>query len=465
MTHPSTQPDALAIAASIRAGEVTAREVVEESIARIEERNPELNAVVGRRYDAALADVDAGLPAGPLSGVPFLVKDLGTEVAGVPSTSGSRLFADHVPAADSEIVRRYKAAGLVVLGTTNSPEFGLNASTEPLLHGPARNPHDHSRSTGGSSGGSAAAVAAGMVPAAHATDGGGSIRIPAAACGLVGLKPSRGRTTGHPDTGTLAGPVSVPHAVTTSVRDSAALLDVIAGPLPGEAFSAPAPLTTFLDAASREPGRLRVGVATEVNGFDVDPACRDAVLAAAKLCEALGHHVEETTAGFDPAEVAASSSVLMGADLVVIIEDRLAELGRENLGPGDVEPFTEMLYGYFSTLTGTQVHRALRAAQDIGWRLGAHLRRYDVLLTPTLTAPTPPLGLLDTSRPEVMWQHGSTYSAWTSVLNVTGMPAISLPLGQAPDGMPVGVQFAADLGREELLISLAAQIEAASPWC
>ncbi|TIC85105.1 amidase [Nocardioides sp. GY 10113] len=459
MTLPSTHPDALATAASIRAGEVTAREVVEAAIARIEERDPALNAVVGRRYDAALAEVDAGLPAGPLSGVPFLVKDLGADVAGIPSTSGSRLFADNVPTADSEIVRRYKAAGLVVLGTTNSPEFGLNASTEPLLHGPARNPHDHSRSTGGSSGGSAAAVAAGMVPAAHATDGGGSIRIPAAACGLVGLKPSRGRTTGHPDTGTLAGPVSVPHAVTTSVRDSAALLDVIAGPLPGEAFSAPGPRTTFLDAASREPGRLRIGVATEIAGFDVDPACRDAVLATAKLCESLGHDVEEAAAGFDPAEVAASSGVLMGADLVVTIDDRLAELGREKLEPGDVEPFTEMLYGYFSGLTGTQVHRALRAAQDIGWRLGRHMSRYDVLLTPTLTAQTAPLGLLDTSRPEVMWQHGSTYSAWTSVFNVTGMPAISLPLGQAPDGMPIGVQFAADLGREELLISLAAQLE------
>ncbi|TYL49935.1 amidase [Nocardioides sp. BGMRC 2183] len=467
-THPVDR-DALGLAQAIRDGEISAREAVETSIARIEERNGPLNAVVGRRFEAALAEVDAGLPDAapdaPLAGVPFLIKDLGTEVAGIPATSGSRLFADNVPSVDSELVRRYKRAGLVVLGTTNSPEFGLNASTEPLLHGPSRNPYGLDRSTGGSSGGSAAAVAAGMVPAAHATDGGGSIRIPAAICGLVGLKPSRGRTTGHPDTGTLAGPVSVANAVTTSVRDSAALLDAIAGPLPGEAFAAPGPRTTFLDAVSREPGRLRIGVATEArNATDLDPEARQAVLEAAKLLESLGHHVEEMVPSFDPAEVGGASGVLMGADLVVMIEDRLAALGRDALEPGDVEPFTEMLVGYYAGLTGNQVHRALRKAQEVGWELGQDFTTYDVLLTPTLKAPTPPLGLLDTARPESMWEHGSTYSSWTSVFNVTGMPAISLPLAQAADGMPIGVQLAADLGGEELLLSLAAQVEQATPF-
>lgn len=465
----SAVPDAWETARAVRDGETTARAVVEAAIAAITERNPQLNAVVGRRFEAALAEVDAGLPDAaanaPLRGVPFLVKDLGTEVAGVAATGGSRLFADHVPTADSELVRRYKRAGLVVLGTTNSPEFGLNASTEPLLHGPTHNPYRQGRSAGGSSGGSAAAVAAGLVPAAHATDGGGSIRIPAAMCGLVGLKPSRGRTTGHPDPGTLAGPVSVAHAVTTTVRDSAALLDAVAGPMPGEAFSAPAPRTTFLDAVGREPGRLRIGLATEHRGgADVDPECLEPVLATAKLLESLGHHVEETVASFDPADVGGASGVLMGADLVVTIEDRLAALGRESLAPGDVEPFTEMLFGYYGTLTGTQVHRALRRAQEIGWELGRDFTRYDVLLTPTLRTTTPPHGLLDTSRPEAMWEHGSTYSTWTSVFNVTGMPAISLPLGRAADGMPLGVQLAADLGGEELLLSLAAQVEAAAPW-
>lgn len=457
--------DALATAAAIRAGEVSAREVAERAIARIEEADPRLNAVVARRYDAALAEIDAGLPDGPLSGVPFLVKDLGSEVAGLPATGGSRLFADVMPAADSELVRRYKRAGLVILGMTNVPELGLNASTESQLFGPAHNPRDLSRSTGGSSGGSGAAVAAGLVPAAHATDGGGSIRIPAAMNGLVGLKPSRGRTTGAPDPGTLAGPVSVPHALTTTVRDSAALLDTIAGGLPGEAFGAPSPHTgTFLDAVGADPGRLRIGLATTSrNGPDLHPEVREVVLAAARLCEELGHHVEEMVPAFDAVEVGATSGVLMGADLAVTIEDRLAALGRE-LAPGDVEPFTEVLLGYYKTLSGTDVHRALRRAQEIGWEVGTAFTTYDVLLTPTLARPTPPLGLLDTTNPEAMYEHSSIYSAWTSVFNVTGMPGISLPLGAGSDAMPIGVQFVADLGHEARLLTLAAQLEQAAPW-
>lgn len=464
MTRSTEALDAIGTADAVRRGELSARDAVEAAIARIEEVDPRVNAVVGRRFDEALAEVDAGLPDGPLTGVPFLVKDLGTEVAGLPATQGSRLFADAISTADSELVKRYKRAGLVVLGTTNTPEFGLNASTESQLHGPARNPRDLTRSTGGSSGGSAAAVAAGVVPAAHATDGGGSIRIPAAMCGLVGLKPSRGRTTGHPDPGTLAAPVSVAHAVTTSVRDSAALLDVIAGVLPGEAYAAPSPSGTFLAATEREPGRLRIGLATRArHGVDTDPACLDVVRAAAELCEDLGHHVEEMVPAFDVADVGATSGVLMGADLVVMVEDRLAALGR-GLEPGDVEPFTAVLLDHYRGLTGTDVHRALRRAQQIGWELGAAFTTYDVLLTPTLAEPTPPLGLLDTTRPETLYEHGSTYSAWTSVFNVTGMPAISLPLGADESGLPIGVQLAADLGQEELLLSLAAQIERAVPW-
>lgn len=258
--------------------------------------------------------------------------------------------------------------------------------------------------------------------------------------------------------------MSVAHAVTTTVRDSALLLDVVAGPLPGEAFSAPAPDGTFLDAVSREPRRLRIGVATEVPGGPAThPACRDAVLAAARLLERLGHQVEEVVPAYDAGEVGTTSGVLMGADLVVTVEDRLAQLDRA-LRPDDLEPFTHVLLEHYRTLTGTDVHRALRRAQEIGWRLGAMFTTLDVLLTPTLACPVPPLGLLDTSRPESLYEHGSTYSAWTSVLNVTGMPAVSLPLGTDEDGMPVGVQLATDLGGEQLLLSLAAQVERAAPW-
>ncbi len=456
--------DAVALAEMVVTGEVSARELVQEAIHRIEKHNPSVNAVVGTRFEQALADVEAGLPAGPLTGVPMLVKDLGTEVRGLPSTQGSRLFSEGTADQDSELVSRYRRAGMVVLGTTNTPELGLNASTEPQLFGPTRNPYDLARSSGGSSGGSAAAVAAGLVPVAHGSDGGGSIRIPSAMCGLYGLKPSRGRVTGSPDPGTLAAPVSVHHALTTSVRDSALLLDVAAGPMPGEAFGAPTPQGTFLEATTREPGRLRIGVATAPrNGVETDARCVEAVLAAARLCEELGHDVSEMVPAFDVEDVGAASGTAMGADLVVAVEDRLEALGRE-LREDDLEPFTHLLLEHYRGLTGTQVTRALRRLQEIGWEVGHAFTRFDVLLMPTLARPTPALGQLDTLRPESIYELATVYSAWTSVFNVTGMPAMSMPLSTDDLGLPLGVQFAADLGQETTLLSLAAQIERTAPW-
>ncbi|MFE7711826.1 amidase, partial [Streptomyces sp. NPDC057486] len=264
--------DAVGTAAAVRSGEVDARAVVEDAIARIERLNPQYNAVIHTRFDRALEEVDAGLPDGPLRGVPVLIKDLGTDVAGLPSTGGSRLFAEGLAARDSELVARYRRAGMVVLGTTNTPELGLNASTEPALFGPTRNPWSTAHSPGGSSGGSAAAVASGMVPVAHASDGGGSIRIPSAACGLFGLKPSRGRVSPAPRPTTLSGLVSAHHAVTTTVRDSALLLDIATGPLPGDAYAAPTPADSFAAVARREPGRLRIGLITALpDGPEVHP--------------------------------------------------------------------------------------------------------------------------------------------------------------------------------------------------
>ncbi|GIH70837.1 amidase [Sphaerimonospora thailandensis] len=456
--------DAVALAAAIRSGEISAREAVEDAIARIEKHNPALNAVVGFRFEEALDEVEAGLPEGPLTGVPVLIKNLGADVAGLPSTSGSRLFANYVPEHDSELVRRYRQAGMVVLGTTNTPELGLNASTEPALFGPTHNPHRRGFSPGGSSGGSAAAVAGGMVPVAHASDGGGSIRIPAAMCGLFGLKPSRGRVTGFPDPGTLAGPVSVNHALTTTVRDSALLLDIAAGPMKGEAFSAPAPRTSFLDATRRDPGRLRIGMAVkQTNGPETDAECVAAVERVATLCERLGHEVTETDCGFDYAEAATTSATAMGTELVVAIDDWLAFLGRE-LRDDDLEPFTHFLLEQYRRLSGADVTRAMRGVQEIGWKLGTKFDTFDVLLTPTLARPTPEHGVLDTGRAETMYESAPLFSCWTSPFNVTGMPAMSLPLAADQRGMPLGVQFAADLGGEELLLSLAAQLEQASPW-
>ncbi|MFC8869831.1 amidase [Streptomyces sp. NPDC057148] len=457
-------PAAVATAAAVRNGESDARTVTEEAIARIEKLNPALNAVIHTRFEAALAEVAAGLPDGPLHGVPMLVKDLGTEVEGLPATGGSRLFAATTARRDSELVARYRRAGAVVLGTTNTPELGLNASTEPALFGPTRNPWSGTHSPGGSSGGSAAAVAAGLVPVAHASDGGGSIRIPAAACGLFGLKPSRGRVSPAPRPTTLSGLVSGHHAVTTTVRDSALLLDVAAGPLPGDAYAAPRPEAPFAELARRDPGRLRIGLFTGLrDGPEVHPDCAGAARAAALLCERLGHEVVETTARYRPADVGRTSGVLMGADLVAQIDARLATLGRP-LADDDLEPFTRLLHETYRALPAADVSRALRRAQEIGWEVGAAFREVDVLLSPTLAQPTPPLGTLDTSAPESVYRHASVYSAFTSVHNVTGMPAMSVPFGHDTQGLPLGVQFAAPLGGEGVLLALAAQLEEAAPW-
>lgn len=457
-------PDAVSTAAAVRSGERDAQAVTEEAIARIEDRDPALGAVIHTRFDAARAEVAAGLPDGPLRGVPMLVKDLGTEVDGLPATGGSRLFAAVTARRDSELVARYRRAGAVVLGTTNTPELGLNASTEPALFGPTRNPWSPAHSPGGSSGGSAAAVAAGLVPVAHASDGGGSIRIPAAACGLFGLKPSRGRVSPAPRPTTLSGLVSGHHAVTTTVRDSALLLDVAAGPLPGDAYAAPEPSAPFAALARRDPGRLRIGLLTELpGGPDVHPESAAAARAAGLLCERLGHDVAETTARYRPEDVGRTSGVLMGADLVAQIDARVERLGRP-LADDDIEPFTRVLYEHYRALPAADVSRALRRAQEIGWEVGAAFRAYDVLLSPTLARPTPRLGTLDTSRPESIYEHASVYSAFTSVHNVTGMPAMSVPFGHDGDGLPLGVQFAAPLGAEGLLLALAAQLERAAPW-
>ncbi|MFJ8861394.1 amidase [Streptomyces sp. NPDC102451] len=458
------RPDAVATAEAVRSGASDARTVTEEAIARIQALDPALGAVVHTRFEAARADVAAGLPDGPLRGVPMLVKDLGTDVAGLPATGGSRLFADVTARHDSELVARYRRAGAVVLGTTNTPELGLNASTEPALFGPTRNPWSTSHSPGGSSGGSAAAVAAGMVPVAHASDGGGSIRIPASACGLFGLKPSRGRVPPAPRPTTLSGLVSGHHALTMTVRDSALLLDVAAGPRLGDAYTAPPPAEPFAETARRAPGRLRIGLLTALpDGPDVHPACAGAARAAGLLCERLGHEVVETTARYRPADVARTSGVLMGADIVAQIEARLAVLGR-SLANNDIEPFTRVVYETYRALPAADVSRALRRAQEIGWEVGAAFHRFDVLLSPTLARPTPLLGTLDTTDPESIYRHASDCSAFTSVHNVTGMPAMSVPLGRDDDGLPVGVQFAAPLGGEGVLLALAAQLEQEAPW-
>ncbi len=456
--------DATALAAAVRAGELSARESVETAIERIENLNGRLNVMVGERFEQALVEADGGLPDGPLTGVPTLLKSLGADVTGLPTTRGSRLFADKVAQADSELVRRYRAAGMVVLGTTNTPELGLNASTESALHGPTRNPWRDSHSSGGSSGGSAAAVSAGMVPVAHANDGGGSIRIPASMCGLFGLKPSRGRVSPAPYPATLAAVTSVQHAVTRSVRDSAALLDLVSGALPGDAYGIAAPRSTFAEAVGRDPGRLRVGLVTSLpDGPQTHPDCVAAAEQGARLAESLGHDVVAMEATWHTPDVQATAGVLMGTAMVAAVEERLGELGRD-LHDDDLEAFTRVLFDHYRTGSAADVIRALQRAQVIGWEIGRMFTQVDVLITPTLCLPTPELGYLDTSRPDLMFERAIQFSGWTGTFNLTGMPAMSLPLAHDSTGLPLGVHVVADYAREDLLLSLAGQFEAAAPW-
>jgi amidase/6-aminohexanoate-cyclic-dimer hydrolase len=458
--------DGLGLAALVSRGEVRAADVLEAAIAAVEARNHEINAVVARLYDQARAAIASGLPAGSFTGVPYLLKDLGAHYRGAVTSYGGSLFKDFVVDHDSEITARLKRAGLVIFGKTNTPELGLASSTEPRLFGPTRNPWRLSHSAGGSSGGSAAAVAAGMVPMAHATDGGGSIRIPASACGLFGLKPTRARNPMGPDQGEGWGGASVGHAVTRSVRDSAALLDATSGPDPGDPYWAPPPARPFLEEVGRDPGRLRIALATTPwNGQPVDPECAEAARAAGRLCAGLGHHVEEASPAVDAGALGAATLVIIGANLRVALEARAAALGRE-LSEADVErvTWTRALQGH--TARAADYGRAIGVMHRTGRQVVPFFQRFDALLTPTMCRPPHPLGVIDmmTTDEPAYTQAVLGTIAFTSLWNACGNPAMSVPLAWSRGGLPLGVQFVGRFGDEATLLRLAAQLETAQPW-
>lgn len=456
--------DATGVAEGVKSGRVSAVELMEETIRRMEERNPALNAIVADRAEAALADAAAVDTSLPFAGVPFVVKDLGATVGGLPATRGSRLWADYVAPDDSELVKRYKAAGFVVLGTTNTPEMGKNASTEPLLYGPTRNPYDLDRSPGGSSGGTGAAVAAGIVPIGHGNDGGGSIRIPSSACGLVGLKPSRGRTTSNPALSLMSYPMGIGHVLTRSVRDTAAVLDLTAGPMQGDPYQIAAVGTPWLDQVGAPPGRLRVAVSTDSRqGGPVHPDCVAAVESTAALLAELGHEVEEKEPDYPLEAFTYVMRTIMGVATAVSVNARLAELDRP-LRDDDLEPFTRLMYDWASEVSGEEVMIAMDQVEVASLHLGAFFADYDLLLTATLPEPAPVLGYLDTSDPAAMVARAGTFSSLTSPFNTTGQPAISLPLAHDSTGVPIGVQLVANYGREDQLIAVASQVEQARPW-
>jgi Asp-tRNA(Asn)/Glu-tRNA(Gln) amidotransferase A subunit family amidase len=455
--------DAVGIAELIRRREITAAEALEAALARADGVNAALNAINLPMTDAARELAAAPAGEGPLAGVPFLLKDISAYAQGWPTSAGSKLFATAPAAADNAIVAAYRAAGLVVFGKTNTPEFGLEPVTEPELFGPSRNPWNTERTPGGSSGGSAAAVAAGIVPAAHATDGGGSIRIPASCCGLFGLKPSRGRVSLAPANEGWGG-FSIQHAVSRSVRDSAALLDVISRPQPGDPYWAAPPARPFAEEVGQDPGRLTVAFTTEsIAGTGLDPACATAVQQAARLMESLGHRVEEITLGWTYEPVREAAGVVVGANIATLLDNEAARRGRP-IGEDEIEAYTMAMYRRGREVSATDYIRALQTAHGFGRLVARLFQGFDVLLTSTLGLPPPPVGWLRGGDPRGYQQRLFDFMPNTQAFNITGQPAMTVPLYWNEEGLPIGVQFVGQPAGEAVLLRLAGQLEQAQPW-
>ncbi|MDB5450589.1 MAG: 6-aminohexanoate-cyclic-dimer hydrolase [Phenylobacterium sp.] len=452
--------DATGLAELVARREVSAGQLLDAALARAAEVNPKINAIT---LDLAAKARAETATSGALGGVPFLLKDLGAALAGTPTTGGSKLFAEQVAPADSAVTRLYREAGLVIFGKTNTPEFGLMPVTESVLLGACRNPWDLSRTPGGSSGGAAAAVAAGIVPAAHASDGGGSIRTPASCCGLFGMKPSRGRVSFAP-LGEGWGGASIQHAVTRSVRDSALLLDVAGRPQPGDPYALAPPETPYAEQIGRAPDRLRIAFTTAAlaSPAGLDPECAAAVTDAARLCADLGHDVEEASLPGDLAAMQAAAGAVIAASVAATLDAEAERRGRP-IETGEVEPLTMAMYRRGQTVKGADYVRAMQAIHAYGRAVATLYERYDVLLLSTLGSPPIPVGHLT--------EPGGDYVARlfafmpnTQAFNNTGQPAMTVPLAWSRSGLPIGMQFVGRMGEEGLLFRLATQLEQARPW-
>jgi amidase len=462
--------DATAQAELVRTGEATAAELAEAAIARIEATNGEVNAVIHLLFEEGLEAAKGELPDGPFRGVPFLLKDLGAAFAGQPLHLGMRYLKerDFRAPMDTYLAQRFRAAGLVTIGKTNTPELGILPTAEPRAYGPTRNPWDTGRSAGGSSGGSAAAVAAGMVPFAHANDGGGSIRIPASNCGLVGLKPSRQRISEGPLVGDFMSGLTAELCVSRSVRDTAALLEAVHGPAPGDPYVAPPPTRPYTEEVGADPGKLRIALWTEtVIEQEADPEVVSAARGAARLLEGLGHAIEEPDlATIRSIDMIQPFLVRWAAGQAQAL-DQLGMATGHVIGADDVEPLTWALaeigrrHSAGEYLTAVGQHQVMSRMFA-----GIHESGFDLLLTPTMGEPPPPIGTFDDSGPDPMtaFERAFLDGCFTAAFNATGQPAISLPLHWSEDGLPVGVQLVAPLGREDILIRVASQLEQAVPW-
>ena len=453
----------------MRSGEVTAAELVEAAIERVERHNPSVNAIVTRMYDLALERASQPLPEGPLAGVPFLLKDFLAEYEGVRFTEASASLRNNVSTADSELVRRYKAAGLITVAKTNLPELAIGVTTEPRLFGPTRNPWSLDRLPGGSSGGAGAAVALGMTPMAHGNDAGGSIRIPASCCGVFGLKPTRGRNPLGPEFGDVMSGLVAEHALTRTVRDSAALLDATAGPDVGDPYPSPTPSGTFLSAAGTDPGRLRIGFSERSPlGDPLHADCVAAVREAAALCEEFGHDVVEAMPEFDAETVWMSVTKLIAVGVAWTIAHWDRELGRDGEhSEDDFEPFILSMAERGRAISAAEHLMTVQDAQRASRDVARFFQSFDLWLTPTLGTPPPPLGTFAYSPDNDAFEHRrkmAGFSPFTYICNITGQPAASVPLHWNDEGLPIGVHLAARYGGEATIFGLAAQMEQARPW-
>jgi amidase len=457
---------AIELAGMVRAGEVSARELVEISLERIAELNPRLNAFVDVDSERALTAADEVRPDDrrPFAGVPIAIKN-NRAVSGLRLTNGCSLMSEYVADHDHNVTRRLREAGFVIVGSTTLPEYGILPVSEARLFGPTRNPWDIERTPGGSSGGAAAAVAAGMVPVAHGNDGGGSIRIPAACCGLVGLKPARGRISLAPVLGD--SPIEIDGVLTRTVADTAAILDVLSGYVPGDATWAPPPSEPFALAAMRRPGRLRIAATTlpPIADAVIDPMCARAVSDAAELLRSLGHDVQEV----DPPWQVEGLAEMFGAVFCIYISLAIAASGMiagHEPTAQDVEPMSWAIFSMVQKLNATQGLGVTVQLQAFARRLISFLEPYDALLTPALAERPLPLGTLDTAAPDPMstFTRSGLFTPFTPVFNASGQPGISLPLYQGEDGLPLGVQIVGRPAGEAALLGLASQLEQAKPW-
>ncbi|TSJ64469.1 amidase [Starkeya sp. 3C] len=462
--------DAVALADHVRRGEVHPAELLDEALRRVEALNPRLNAVVMMREGVARRMIEEGLPDGPLKGVPFLLKDLGAEAIDFPGNNGSRLFAETRYGKDSSIYARLRAAGLVTFGRTTSPEGGVGPTTEAAVYGgPTRNPWNLEHTPGGSSGGAAAAVAAGIVPVAHGSDGGGSVRIPASSCGLFGFKATRARLPDGPYVGEGWAGMAIDGFLTRTVRDTAVLLDATQGPDLGAPYVAPPLEASFGAALAPSDRRLRVAfVTTTLTGEAIHPECRSAVEATARLLEGMGHIVEERLPRADTSGMMAAWTKIVGCGTALSVESAVRRRGRP-LADDEIESVARTAIAYARSISGADYLEAINKVHAYGREMAAFFEECDVLLTATLAEPPARLGRFNhVGKDYVDYRMGPgmvfAYSPFTAAFNASGQPAASLPLHWTADGLPVGVHLAAAYGRDELLLGLCARLEEAAPW-